>query len=412
MNEETNESNTAAAATGSSSARVFVLLGILAVIGVFAGLSLPARGDWKEAQQKAEAILGTDDDIEPAAFMKAIGQTPMVKEDQDSLTQVYRWSGGLRTYELKIKFDAPWSDQPGAYAPTEGVAATAKLRFSAGSLDGYKLANEVTGSTYTKLAVLPEVENSLKQSDGGPGGGIGGDSGGPGRGSEKGSAGKGGNRPGGGRQGGGFGRSSGPPEELDLTDDQKSKWTAASTKQREKMRGLFTGGIPREEMGAKMAELRESFQEDLKTFLTEEQLAKYEEIRSQRPQGGRGGGGFGGGNPRGGNSGRSSGPPEELKLADGQKTKWTAASTKQRDGMREIFTSGIPREEMGAKMTELRDAFQEDIKAFLTEEQLEKYKEIESQRPQRGSGGRGKRGGEGSGKRPSGPGKGGPGKGN
>jgi hypothetical protein len=177
------------------------------------------------------------------------------------------------------------------------------------------------------------------------------------------------------------------------------------------MRELFTSGIPREEIGAKIAELREAFQEDLKAFLTEEQLAKYEEIRNQRPQGGRGGGGFGGGNPRGGNSGRSSGPPEELKLTDDQKTKWTAASTKQRDGMRGIFTSGIPREEMGAKMTELRDAFQEDIKAFLTEEQLEKYETIRSQRPQPGSGGRGKRGGEGSRKRPSGPGQGEPGKG-
>jgi Spy/CpxP family protein refolding chaperone len=382
-----------------------------------AGLSLPARGNWKEAQQNAEAILGTDDDIKPAAFMKAIGQTPMVKEDQDSLTQVYRWSGGLRTYELKIKFDAPWSDQPGAYAPTEGVAATAKLRFSAGSLDGYKLANEVTGSTYTKLAVLPEVGNPLEQSgggpgSGGPGGGIGGDSGGPGRGFEKGSAGKGGNRPGGGRQGGGFGRSSGPPEELNLSDDQKTKWTTTSSKLRDTMREIFTSGVPREEMGAKMSELRDAFQEDLKTFLTEEQLAKYEEVRSQRPQGGRGGGGFGGGDRKGGGSGRSSGPPETLKLTDDQKTKWAAASTKQRDNMREIFTSGIPREEMGAKMTELREAFQANVKAFLTPEQQEKYKEIESQRPQRGSGGRGKQGGEGSGKRPSGPGKGGLGKGN
>ena len=123
MNEETNESKTAAT-TGSSSARVFVLLGILAVIGVLAGLSLPARGNWKEAQQKAEAILGTDDDFNPAAFMKAIGKTPMVKEDQNGLTQVYRWSGGLRTYELKIEFDAPWSDQPWVYAPTEASTLT------------------------------------------------------------------------------------------------------------------------------------------------------------------------------------------------------------------------------------------------------------------------------------------------
>ncbi len=165
------------------------------------------------------------------------------------------------------------------------------------------------------------------------------------------------------------------------------------------------------EMGAKMSELRVAFQEDLKVFLTEEQLAKYEEIRNQRPQGGRGSGGFGGGDRKGVGSDRSAGPPEELKLTDDQKPKWTAASTKQREGRRELFTGGIPREERSAKMTELRKAFHEDVKAFLTPEQLEKYKDIESQRPQRRSGVRGKSGGDGFNKRPSGPGQGGPGKG-
>ena len=111
------------------------------------------------------------------------------------------------------------------------------------------------------------------------------------------------------------------------------------------MREIFTSGVPREEMGAKMTGLRDAFQEDLKAFLTEEQLAKYKEIRNQRPQGGRGSGGFGGGDRKVDGSGRSSGSPEVLKLTDDQKTKWTEASTKQRDGMREIFTSGIPREQ-------------------------------------------------------------------
>ncbi len=244
MNEGKNESNTVSAVTGSSSARVFVLLGILAVIGVLAGLSLPARGNWKEAQQKAESILGTDDDFKPAAFMKAIGKTPMVLDKPDGLTQVYRWTGGLRAYELTIKFPAPFLDKPGAYGPTEGVAATAKLRFSVDSLKGYTLANEATGSTYAKLAEL-EFDNSNEStmSPPGPVSGSPSDSGwGPGQGSDN----KGGGRPGGGRQGGGFGRSSGPPEELNLTDDQKTKWTAASTKLRDTMRELFTDGIPRD----------------------------------------------------------------------------------------------------------------------------------------------------------------------
>ena len=280
MNEEANETTSGAATASSSSVRVFVLLGILIVFGVLAGMSLPARSNWKEAQEKAEAILGTDDDWKPVAFMKAIGKRPMVLDKPDGLTQVYRWTGGLRTYELTIKFSAPFSDKPGAYGPTEGVAATAKLRFSAGSLEGYTLANEATGSTYAKLAEL-KVDNSNVPAMSPPGP-VRGSSGGSGRGSAQG-LGKAGNR-----KGGGFGRSSGPPEELNLTDDQKTKWTAASTKQTDKMRELFTSGIPREKMAAKIADMRAGFKEDVKKFLTAEQLDKYKEIESQRPQRGSG----------------------------------------------------------------------------------------------------------------------------
>ena len=97
--------------------------------------------------------------------------------------------------------------------------------------------------------------------------------------------------------GGGFGRSSGPPEELKLTDDQKAKWTAASDQMRSKMREMFTSGVPREEMGAKMAEIRNEFQTKVDGFLTADQKKKYQEIQSQSSQGtgGRPGGGSGGG---------------------------------------------------------------------------------------------------------------------
>ena len=280
MNEEANETTSGAATASSSSVRVFVLLGILIVFGVLAGMSLPARSNWKEAQEKAEAILGTDDDWKPVAFMKAIGKRPMVLDKPDGLTQVYRWTGGLRTYELTIKFSAPFSDKPGAYGPTEGLATTAKLRFSADSLKGYALANEATGSTYEKLAEL-KVDNSNVPAMSQPGP-VRGSSSGSGRGPAQG-LGKAGNR-----KSGGFGRSSGPPEELNLTDDQKTKWTAASTKQRDKMRELFTSGIPREKMAAKIADMRAGFKEDVKKFLTSKQLEKYKEIESQRPQRGSG----------------------------------------------------------------------------------------------------------------------------
>jgi len=105
-------------------------------------------------------------------------------------------------------------------------------------------------------------------------------------------------RPGGSRNGSSS-RSSGPPAELNLTDDQKAKWTAASSKRSESMRSIFTSGIPREQMSAKMAELRATFNTELKTFLSKEQLAKYEKSQSQRSQKGKEGG-AGRGSSRGG----------------------------------------------------------------------------------------------------------------
>ena len=94
-------------------------------------------------------------------------------------------------------------------------------------------------------------------------------------------------RPGGSR-GGGSGRSSAPPAELNLTEDQKTKWESASNKMREDMRGIFTSGIPREQMQPKLAQLRAAFESELKKFLSKEQQTKYQQSRSQRSQGGRG----------------------------------------------------------------------------------------------------------------------------
>ena len=105
-------------------------------------------------------------------------------------------------------------------------------------------------------------------------------------------------RPGGSR-GGGSGRSSGPPAELNLTEDQKAKWESASNKMREEMRSIFTSGIPREQMQPKTAQLRAAFESELKKFLSKEQLTKYQQSRSQRSQGGRGAATGAGGSSRG-----------------------------------------------------------------------------------------------------------------
>ncbi len=109
-------------------------------------------------------------------------------------------------------------------------------------------------------------------------------------------------RPGGGRPSGGSGRSSGPPAELNLTEKQKTQWETASNKMREGMRGIYTSGIPREQMQAKIAELRATFEAELKGFLSKEQQVKYQQSRSQRSQKGTGGGRSDGGGRSGGMS--------------------------------------------------------------------------------------------------------------
>jgi Spy/CpxP family protein refolding chaperone len=376
---------------------MYILLGILVVVGGVLALTLPAKGKWQAAQESAKAALEAGEGEPPEVLMKAIGKTHMVKEDKDGLTQVYRWSGGIKTYELKLKFVQLYQDKEGIYGfPTE-VIATAKPFFMTDSLEGYAEAHEKTGSTYAKLAEL-EVADPFSKS-GKKGGGA--------RGTGQGGAPK--------KKGLSF-RPPSPPRELNLNDDQRAQWRAATAKMTETSKGIFDGTTPRAELTKKMQEMNAAYQEALKSFLTPEQLAKYAEIKSRRTSvggsfnpTGKGGGLTGGGRPGGGRTGggfgRSSGPPEELKLTEEQKTKWTAASNAMREKMRGIFSSGISREEMGAKMTEIRDEFQAELKKFLTEEQTKKYQEIRSQRPER------KKGGGGTGQRPPGPGQGRPGDG-
>ncbi len=102
-----------------------------------------------------------------------------------------------------------------------------------------------------------------------------------------------------GRPGGSSGRSSEPPAELSLTAEQKTQWAAAAKKMADKMAAMRSSGD-----WSAARTLRTDFQADLEKFLTKEQLAKYTELRSQRPSGG--GGREGGGNrPSGGGGGRS-----------------------------------------------------------------------------------------------------------
>jgi len=178
-----------------------------------------------------------------------------------------------------------------------------------------------------------------------------------------------------------------PFAELGVTASQQEELDAA----REEMVRLFTPlfadrDMPREERESKMREIREAYMAKVKEILTEEQFAKYEEAESNRRQGQgsgrRPGGGFGGR----GNSLAS------LNLSEDQQTKITAIQAEQRAEQTKLFqelrNSGGGFEGVREKMTELRTKYDKQIEALLTDEQKEKYREIQSQRrPSGGSSG-------------------------
>jgi periplasmic protein CpxP/Spy len=81
-------------------------------------------------------------------------------------------------------------------------------------------------------------------------------------------------------------------ETLKLTDDQKTKLTAAFKAQADKMREIRGAGGTPEENREKMRGLREEADKKIKEILTAEQYAKWEKERPQgRPDGPGGPGG-------------------------------------------------------------------------------------------------------------------------
>lgn len=56
------------------------------------------------------------------------------------------------------------------------------------------------------------------------------------------------------------------------------------------------------------------------------------------------------------------------------------------DNSRELFTSGLGRDEIGTMLREQGEQLKEDLEEFLTEEQIEKLDEIRNRRPRFGEG--------------------------
>ncbi|MEM9985173.1 MAG: hypothetical protein AAF804_08770 [Bacteroidota bacterium] len=86
-------------------------------------------------------------------------------------------------------------------------------------------------------------------------------------------------------------------QELELSEGQVEDLKVVRAEMQTKMRELRNSGLPREEMMPELLALREENEAWMKEILSEEQYAKYQEIREERMQqnGRRGRGGRKGG---------------------------------------------------------------------------------------------------------------------
>jgi Spy/CpxP family protein refolding chaperone len=202
-------------------------------------------------------------------------------------------------------------------------------------------------------------------------------------------------RPQGGQAGrgqGGRGRGN-PFASLNLKEEQQKKLDAARQERDTQIRALFSrdNDTPREERTAKMQKVREAYEATIKKVLTEEQMKKYQESRSA--QGGRGEGQDQGRRPGQGGFGGRRNPYAELDLTKEQQAKLDKITAAQREEQTKLFQElrdgGGNREGLREKFSALREKYQKQIDAILTDEQKKKLQE--QRRPGQGGFGGGRR---------------------
>ena len=279
MSEESKTESQTKTPPSTTSRKILIAL----LIGVCAlwGLDLQAKLKWQKAINGANELMDVFEN-NPATYMEKVGKSPRINVEDNKLTQVYRWTGSLKSYDLLISFRG--KDGSGGI---DDVIGRGMRVFGTEDISKMQLAKK-TGTLDENL-VIPEQDTSIEDEPDprmGNGNGDGADSG-----------------PGSGRGGRGD-RGGISVEQLNLEGDIKAKYELAAEKMREGMRAIFTagGGGSREEMREKVAKLREQHETELKSILSEEQFEKYQELRDQQSQ-------------RGGRSrepGNENSPPSEL----------------------------------------------------------------------------------------------------
>ena len=311
-----------------------------------AGIDFLAKAKWKAAVEVANKLYDEDNN-DPKEYMEEIGSTPRVTVSPGGLIQIYRWTGSLRTYDLRLFFHGG----DGAYVLSELDPV-----YHPADLSKMQLA-KATGTLDDKLAEnsSPDETNPMSAMGGGGGAGFGGggqESGGPGVGFQ------------------GFNDSN-----LKMDMDIQDKWDNAVKQLNEAIADLPED---RREAFTKRRELQQKFREEAKGYLSEEQHATFEKNNPVRQSRGRGGI-----------------SADQLGLKGDAKTKYESAAGKLSEEMRTMFTGGTggSREELREKMTVMRDKFESELKTILDEDQLKKYQELRNQQRQRRGGFRGPGGG-------------------
>jgi len=317
---------------------------ILAIVFIsacaVAGVDYQAKAKWQTGVDAANKLFDEDNNS-PKEYMNKIGFAPRVDRSTGEIIQIYRWTGGLRIYDLRISFRGG----NGAYVINELIPLT-QITLQAADLSKMELAKG-TGTLDDKSTEERFAMTTPTDGDEGPDG-----SGGPG-----------------GSGGGSF--QSFNDSDLKMNEPTQAKWDHALKQLNKVMSELPEN---RREAFTKIRELQQKFRDDTKGFLTAEQYTTFEKNNPVRQSRGRGGI-----------------SADQLGLEGGAKAKYESATTKLSEEMRAMFTGGAggSREELREKMTAMRDKFESELKTILDEDQLKKYQELRNQQRQRRGGFRG-----------------------
>jgi Spy/CpxP family protein refolding chaperone len=153
---------------------------------------------------------------------------------------------------------------------------------------------------------------------------------------------------------------------LQITTAQKAQMQAAMEDKQEKGLALLRDkSLTPEQRRVKVQALRDEFMAKIKTFLTVDQFAKYQQLSAtaQRANGG----------VHEPISNRLNQLAVELNLTDAQKSQIQSAMQEQVDkSIALVNDKSLATEQRSAKLVSLRDEFQAKLKAILTPEQFAK----------------------------------------